>query len=329
MLNAKWINKKGRPFFIANVFILMSASLLAACSNLNLRETVMKKIVSEEENYFAPADMRGSDFTKLTDRVYTYRWTWYRNIVIDTDDGLVIVDPFNRIAAEELFDVLQNKFPGKPIHTLIYSHYHLDHVSGGEALNARRIIAHEKCPQYWQDIRAKGVAQPTLLISGDRKLTIGNVPIELLYMGKSHTDTLYSVYLPGEDLLFTADFGLIRTIPPIGGPDYYIPGALKEMERVSKLRFSIFVPSHFGYGTRNDYLEFMQFANYFRNVCREAIEKYGKAGGATFPTDAENLEKMFGHIYYPMKERYGNWHGFDEMILMAAIRQVTGAALGY
>jgi glyoxylase-like metal-dependent hydrolase (beta-lactamase superfamily II) len=49
-------------------------------------------------------------------------------------------------------------------------------------------------------------------------------------------------------LLWTADFALVRTILPIGGPDYYFPGAVKAMERLAALDFDTFVPSHFGYG---------------------------------------------------------------------------------
>lgn len=60
-----------------------------------------------------------------------------------------------------------------------------------------------------------------------------------------------------------------------------------------------------------------------------AVEKYGIAGGAALPDDAAGLRKMFEHIYHPMKERYGDWHGFNEMILMAAIRHVVGETLGY
>ena len=63
-----------------------------------------------------------------------------------------------------------------------------------------------------------------------------------------HTDTLYAVYLPNERLLWTADFALVRTILPIGGPDYYFPGAVKAMERLAALDFDTFVPSHSGYG---------------------------------------------------------------------------------
>lgn len=43
-----------------------------------------------------------------------------------------------------------------------------------------------------------------------------------------------------------------------------------------------------------------------------AVEKYGIAGGAALPDDAAGLRKMFEHIYHPMKERYGDWHGFNE-----------------
>lgn len=35
------------------------------------------------ESYFGPEEYDGTELVKLTDHVYTYRWTWYRSIVID------------------------------------------------------------------------------------------------------------------------------------------------------------------------------------------------------------------------------------------------------
>ena len=53
---------------------------------------------------------------------------------------------------------------------------------------------------------------------------------------------------------------------------------------------------------------------------------------AIFPTwvgwgdqDSDGLD----YIYYPMKEKYGEWHGFDQMILFSMVRGLVGNSLGY
>jgi glyoxylase-like metal-dependent hydrolase (beta-lactamase superfamily II) len=157
---------------------------------------------------------------------------------------------------------------------------------------------------------------------------VGDAEIRLLYLGKSHTDTLYAFHLPAERLLFTADFGLVRTIPPLGVPDSYFPGLLAAMDRVSQLDFDIFVPSHFGTGRKADFLVFVDYLKTVQRLVREAGERYGGEDG-TFARDAASLRKAFRHVYRPLKARYGAWHGFDEQIFLQIVTRSVGERLGY
>jgi glyoxylase-like metal-dependent hydrolase (beta-lactamase superfamily II) len=315
-----------RPALRAGV-VLVAALIIASCASCNPRDFLLEQIVGQQEKYFQTG---GSDteFTKLTDRVYTFRWTWYRNLIVRTDAGLIATDPFNRVAARELKTYLDRTFPGVPIHTLVYTHYHLDHTRGGAALAPRAVIAHEKCPQYWRDTAPPDVLAPTRLISGDEVLHVGGVELRLLYLGKSHTDTLYALYLPDERVLFTADFGLVRTIPPLGVPDIYFPGMMAAMERVSQLDFDIFVPSHFGTGHKADFLAYVDYLKTVQRLVREAGERYGGEDG-TFARDAATLRKSFRHVYQPLKAQYGGWHGFDEQIFLQIVTRSVGDRLGY
>lgn len=74
------------------------------------------------------------------------------------------------------------------------SHYHLDHTCGGTALSLSNVITHEKSPAYWKAVDQEGVLEPTRYISGDTILNIGGVEIQALYLGMSHTDTLYAFH---------------------------------------------------------------------------------------------------------------------------------------
>src|SRR5262249_1261047 len=149
----------------------------------------------------------------------------------------VVVDPFNREAATILKRELAKIAPNQPVRTLFYSHYHLDHVVGGSALEPQEVVAHRKCPEYWADLAdtraASDIMKPTVLIDGDREMTIGGTTIQLLYLGRTHTDTLYAFYLPREKVLYTTDLALIRTLFPIGGPDMYAPGIMKQLDRLA------------------------------------------------------------------------------------------------
>jgi glyoxylase-like metal-dependent hydrolase (beta-lactamase superfamily II) len=304
---------------------ILALLLVSAC---NLREFATDQAVGAQVKFIPdPEHLSGFELTKLNDRVYTFRWTWDRSLVVLTSEGWVVTDPFNREAAEALAGELAKVAPGQPVHTMFYSHYHLDHVVGGAPLHPRNVVAHAKCPAYWNDLRdspeVADILPPTELIEGDKKYVIGGVEFDLLDLGHTHTDTLYAFYLPGEKVLHTADMGIIRTMFPIGGPDMYTPGILRQMERLSALEFETYLPSHFGYGTKADFLAALEFNKTVRRLSVEAVQKYG------VPKTKEQYLASFHSIYDPLKAKYGGYHGFDEEALFVVARSVSGALLGY
>ena len=136
------------------IFTLFAIVALSGCSGF-VRKTVMETV----DPYFHGPSIDGTAFEKVTDKVYTFHWNWYRNIVIVTNDGLVVIDPMNPEMASALHQELEKHFPGKKVNTLIYSHYHLDHTSGGAILAPENVIAHEKCPTYWNAVKHDGVLE--------------------------------------------------------------------------------------------------------------------------------------------------------------------------
>jgi glyoxylase-like metal-dependent hydrolase (beta-lactamase superfamily II) len=314
--------------------LALSATLLAltGCSSLprSLDTTlaaspfVLKTVMQTVDPYFHGPGIDGEQFEKVAERVYSFRWNWYRNLVIDTDEGLVVIDPMNAEMSRQLKVHLNRSFPDKRVHTLIYSHYHLDHTSGGAELAPLNVIAHEKCQTYWNAVAHKAVMSPTRTISGDTVLVIGGVEIRALYMGLSHTDTLYAFHLPAQRLVFTADLGLVRTMAPDGVPDRYAPGYLAAMNRLIAIDFDTFVPSHFGYGTRQDLIDWRDMMEEGRRLARVALQQTRSPG-----LDNEQMGRYFDAVYRPMKQKYGQWHGFDQMFVLNVVRDVLGESLGY
>ncbi len=293
-------------------------------SVIGCTDFVLKTVINTVDPYFHGPGIDGTQFEKITEKVYTFRWNWYRNVVIKTDEGLVVIDPMNPEMSVALRKALDHNFPGQKVHTLIYSHYHLDHTRGGAKLAPEHIIAHEKSPRYWNDVEHEGVLEPTHYISGDTVLNIGGVEIHALYLGLSHTDTLYAFHFPSERLVFTADLGLVKTVPPVGVPDRYAPGYLNAMNRVIAIDFDIFVPSHFGYGVKQDLIDWRDVMEEGRHLARDAIRIFGTPGIRT-----DQMGKYFNAVYYPMHEKYGDWHGFNDMFVLNLVRDVVGESLGY
>jgi glyoxylase-like metal-dependent hydrolase (beta-lactamase superfamily II) len=301
---------------------------ITACSGLNSALSsspfVLKTVMGTVDPYFHGPGIDGSRFEKITERIYSYQWNWYRNLVVVTDAGLVVIDPMNSEMSTALGQELAKHFPGTKVHTLIYSHYHLDHTGGGSALSPLNVIAHEKCPIYWNAVEHASVLMPTRYISGDTTLVIGGVEIRAMYMGLSHTDTLYAFHLPSERLVFTADLGLVKAMAPDGVPDRYAPGYLTAMDRLLSVDFDTFVPSHFGYGTKQDLADWRDMMEMGRKLAREAIHTAGSVG-----LRDDQMSKYFDAVYYPMRRKYGKWHGFDQMFVLNIVRDLIGEALGH
>jgi len=290
------------------------------CTEHFLLRTGMKTA----DPYVEGPTAEGTSFEKVSAHVYTAQWTWYRNVVIDTSEGLVVIDPMGPQMVDVVKRGIAAKLPGKKVHTVIYSHYHHDHVAGGALLQPVEVIGHEKCTQYWKENGITDVAPITKPIAGDQTLTIGGIEIRALYLGRSHSDTLYAFHFPAERTVFTADLGLVRTAPPAGVPDSYWPGYIAALDRVAALDFDNFVPSHFGWGKKRDLLEYTAMLKYGRQLAKESIARRGSLGG-----ENAKFEDFFDDIYPPMQEKYGDWHGFGSMFIANMTRDVIGEALGY
>jgi glyoxylase-like metal-dependent hydrolase (beta-lactamase superfamily II) len=305
--------------------IVMLASMSLGC---NLREYAVDRAVESQVHYIPDAEhLAGSDFRKVTEHVYTFRWSWDRTMVVLTDEGFVVTDPMNAEAARLLKAELDRLAPGKPVHTMLYSHYHLDHVPGGAVLHPQNVIAHVKCPEYWRDLAdtpaTRDILPPTKLIDGDQKIVVGGIEIDLLYLGHSHTDSLYAYYLPGEKVLHSIDMGLKRTVFPTGGPDMYMPGVIRAMDRLAALDFDTWIPSHFEDGKKSDFLESRDFIKEVRRLSLEALARYG------LPETESGLLAGYHYVYDPLKAKYGHYRGFHEESLFLVARGFSGVLLGY
>ncbi len=311
-----------RAILVGSATAILAAAILLSATGC--RSFVLKTVTKTVEPYFHGRGIDGTKFERLTDKAYTFRWNWYRNLIVVTEAGIVVIDPMGPEASAALKKELDREFPGKKVHTLIYSHFHLDHVRGGAALAPTEVIAHEKCRTYWKEVEHGDVLEPTRFIAGDTTLDIGGVEIRALYLGLSHTDTLYAFHLPSERLVFTADLGLVKTVAPAGVPDRYAPGYRAALDRVSGLDFQIFVPSHFGYGTRQDLIDWRDMMEDGRRLAREAILRSGSLG-----THNHQMATYFDTVYFPMRKKYGSWHGFNEMFVVNLVRDIEGEALGH
>ena len=293
------------------------------------QERLQRHALALQTTYFNHETTETSDLVRIADRVYTFNWYFDRAIVIETDEGLVVTDPFSPFLTKALMQALRSQGIDKPCHSVIYSHFHLDHVRGAGELGPANVIAHWKCPEYWQDFDASATADilpPTRLVDGDVSLTIGDVQVDLLYLGLSHTDTLYAISVPGDGVLYAPDTVGVGVFLPTGGVSLYTPGYFKALDRMAGLDFTTFVGSHFGWGSKEDFLAAVEHQCDIRDWVREALRKH--EGPISPFQDRKILLAIYDDVYPRIKAKYSSLHGFDTQALFAVITAFTSEYVG-
>lgn len=310
---------------------LMCLPLISAC----VPSKMMGKVaLSQQSAYFNGEGADTISLEKLTDRVWTFNWYFDRTMIVETDSGLVIVDPFSTELSEALLSALHKAGLNKPVHTLIYTHYHLDHVRGGEVLKPKNVLCDVKCESYWAKFPKADtlhILPPTQLINGDTALDIGGVKFELFHFGQAHTDTNYGVFLPDEETIYLADTVGIRSLLPVGGVSVFMPDYLNMLEKIENLDFKIFISSHFKSGSKQDFIDAANLQRDAYRWTREAIEQVETDGNPTsrpLIQDKHRFLAAYEYFYDRMQDKYGDFHGFHSQILPTFLANFTAVYVG-
>ena len=217
---------------------------------------------------FAPAAtaqevQRG--FLPVAGDVYRFRNNFHFSMVVVTDDGVVVVDPINADAATWLKDNL-SEITDKPITHLIYSHSHLDHASGGTALEASHVIAQANAPAA-----IDGLA-PTQRFDETMVLEHGGKTIEMTYLGPGHGEDLIAVIVRPENVAFITDVAAPKRLPfrtmPGSSPD----GWIEQAKKANTLDFEVFAPAHGATGVKADLGDVITYMETMRAEVLEGIE---------------------------------------------------------
>jgi alkyl sulfatase BDS1-like metallo-beta-lactamase superfamily hydrolase len=214
--------------------------------------------------------------TSVADNIITVHTTYFCGSVtaIRTGDGLVLVDTANEATGGKVLALIRT-WDDNPIHTVIYTHGHIDHTGGIAAIDREadakglarpRIIAHRDVarrmnryaltqglnsivqgqqfnnPAYVYPVDNR---QPDQVYDDTLSLIIGGEQIELFH-GRGETDDATFVWLPSRRVLASGDF-VIWMFPNAGNPrkvQRYAAewaAALRHMERLEP---EIVIPGH-------------------------------------------------------------------------------------
>lgn len=182
------------------------------------------------------------EFLEVADRVWVARYEWAdANVTaIGSERGLVVVDTHGSTAAGRVvLDDLRRLGAGE-VHAVVNTHWHWDHSFGNAAFREHDpdvpIHAHEQAAawlaergeetkarwlEYPDDPHAAEVADteivlPDRVFSTAHAFDLGDRAVELLHLGRGHTDGDLVVRIPDADVVLGGDLVEESAHPWIG-----------------------------------------------------------------------------------------------------------------
>ena len=189
--------------------------------------------------------------TKIAGDPYRFQNNFHFSVFLVTPDGVIVTDPINAEAAAWLKGEIKKRFD-KPIRYLIYSHDHSDYISGGEVFaDTATVIAHENARATIIG-ESRPTAVPNVTFSDRMTVSLGGKQLELIYIGRSHSDNLIVMNFPAERTVFAVDIVSVKRLAYKTLSDSYFPGWIDALKNIEAIDFDILAPGHGPMGMKAD-----------------------------------------------------------------------------
>jgi glyoxylase-like metal-dependent hydrolase (beta-lactamase superfamily II) len=205
--------------------------------------------------------------TKLSDGVFLVEGSTHNSLAIVLADSILLIEaPLGEDRSQAVIAKLAEVVPGKPVKSVVATHYHYDHSGGLRAFIAAGATIYTTAGN--RDFVTKMAATPHVIkpdalarkpgaakvevITGKKQLGDAAHPVELYDIGPGpHVDEMLVAYLPKEKILFVADvFG----IPAYGPIPPGTPANRDFSDKIKKLGIDVqtLAPAHGKVGSMKD-----------------------------------------------------------------------------
>jgi glyoxylase-like metal-dependent hydrolase (beta-lactamase superfamily II) len=234
------------------------------------------------------------------------------------DEAVLAVDARATPAlAREWLDELR-RLTDKPVSYLVLTHYHAVRVLGASAFKADWVIAHEgtrrwiyergeadfesetrRFPRLFKDVDSiPGLTYPNVAFADALTLDLSDRDVQLLHLGRGHTQGDLGVWLPAERILFAGDLVEARAAPYMG--DAFVEEwSTTTLDRVEALGAETIVP---GRGPAAGPEAITETREYLRTLWD------------TVGAGHESLKDAFGAARAALEPRFGDWWIFEHCL---------------
>jgi glyoxylase-like metal-dependent hydrolase (beta-lactamase superfamily II) len=267
---------------------------------------------AQEPPQFATTKVEG------TENVYIFRYVRHQSMFIVTPQGVIATDPIGlrRPAAKAYIEEIR-KITKAPIKYVIYSHSHFDHIAGGQPFKdlGAVFVAHRNAKARIVALQRPDVVVPDQVVDRKRTITLGGTTLELIYVGKNHSDSTLVMRLPKERIIFTVDWIPLQTVPFRGMADTYLPDIEDSLKTVIAMEWDRLIPGHPGpdgrqIGTKEDARVALAYLQDLSAAVKKAADDHKCLADATREIKLPKYENWTNYSQYlPMNiERFCDFH---------------------
>jgi glyoxylase-like metal-dependent hydrolase (beta-lactamase superfamily II) len=253
-----------------------------------------------------------------TDNVYIFRYVRHQSMFIVTPQGVIATDPIGlrRPAAKAYIEEIQ-KITKAPIKYVIYSHSHFDHIAGGQPFRdlGAIFVAHKNAKARIAALKAPDVVVPDQVVDRKRTITLGGTTLELIYLGKNHSDNTLVMRLPKEKIIFTVDWIPLETVPFRSMADTYLPDIEDGLKKGIAMDWDRLIPGHPGpdgrqIGTKDDARAALAYLQDLSAAVKKAADDHKCLADAMREIKLPKYEKWANYdAYLPMNiERFCDFY---------------------
>jgi glyoxylase-like metal-dependent hydrolase (beta-lactamase superfamily II) len=236
------------------------------------------------------------EITKIAGEVYRFRNGFHYSVFAVTPAGIIATDPINADAARWLKAELAKRF-NQPVRYLIYSHDHVDHISGGEVFaDTAVVIAHDNARSAIIGER-RPTAVPQITFSDKMSIELGGTGVELTWVGKNHSSGSLLMRFPKEKVAFAVDFISVNAIAYRDFPDAYIHDWIDGLKQVELMDFDILAPGHGPLGNKDSVRAFRAYLEELRAQVTDLVRS------------GKSLDEVKQTVKMP---RYEGWAGYKD-----------------
>ena len=270
--------------------------------------------------FFLLANSATSSFgktVKVQDNIYTVvqgEGVDSNTTFIVTRDGVIVIDTRTTPAEAKKALAELRKITDKPVLYTINTHYHGDHTFGNQVFSeSKTIIAHENVRKmltgqngqnHLEMFKTFGVpgldeveiTLPNVVYKKKMEIFLGGYHLELLHLGKGHTDGDTVVYLEALKLVIAGDLVFANSIPYMG--DAYVDSWIESLQTLHNYDIEIVVPGHGEVGGKTTLIAMKHYLMKLRNKVKHQISE-GKSLAETKKIVSESLRAEYSSWGHP------------------------------